>query len=202
MNEMPTNRIQHLGAGREVSEQRRRRVSREEVRMKARQAESGVELRRDNMRRGTLLVLMLFVATAVLAGVAGATSTKADKTIAVVERSTTGPFFINDTGATGDSVGDLQIFANDIYNKPNTTKVGTDQGFCVRVVAGKAWECWWTIILSKGQITVQGPYFDAGPSALAITGGTGAYRNARGWMDLKARNAQGTESDFVYHLLG
>ena len=35
---------------------------------------------------------------------------------------------------------------------------------------------------------------------LAITGGTGAYRDAHGQMTLHARNAKGTEYDFIYDL--
>jgi hypothetical protein len=37
---------------------------------------------------------------------------------------------------------------------------------------------------------------------LTVTGGTGAYRNVRGQMDLKYRNPAGTEFDFVFHLIG
>ena len=55
----------------------------------------------------------------------------------------------------------------------------------------------------KGQITVQGPFYDDGSdSTLAITGGTGAYRNARGSMELHWRNPEGTEFDFVFHVIG
>jgi hypothetical protein len=54
--------------------------------------------------------------------------------------------------------------------------------------------------LPGGQITVEGPFFDTGDSRLAITGGTGAYRKARGSMELTYRNPAGTEFDFVFHL--
>ena len=36
---------------------------------------------------------------------------------------------------------------------------------------------------------------------MAITGGTGAYKSARGQMTLHARNAQGTEFDFTYEIV-
>ena len=55
--------------------------------------------------------------------------------------------------------------------------------------------------LTKGQITVEGPFYDKKNSAPAITGGTGAYAGARGRMELKSR-AGGTKYDFVFHLLG
>jgi hypothetical protein len=124
---------------------------------------------------------------------------KAGKTLTVVERATTDAVTNPGTGAGG--VGDILTFANDVYDKSNATKVGSDQGSCVRVVVGK-WECMWTTILAKGQITVEGPFLDTGNSTLAITGGTGAYRNARGEMVLEYRNPAGTEFNFVFHLIG
>lgn len=59
-----------------------------------------------------------------------------------------------DLGAKGDSAGDLLTFANPIFDAANQTQVGTDQGYCVRIVAGKSWECFWTLRLKEGQITV------------------------------------------------
>ncbi len=106
-----------------------------------------------------------------------------------------------DTGDKGDSAGDLLTFANDIYDEADANKVGTDNGFCIRVVAGKSWECFWTLTLADGQITVEGPFLDAGDSVLAVTGGTGKYAVARGEMALHARNAEGTAYDFKYSLM-
>ena len=62
------------------------------------------------------------------------------------------------------------------------------------------WECIWTTFLAEGQITVEGPFSDTGNTKLAITGGTGAYGSARGWMELKYHNKKGTEFDFVFHV--
>jgi allene oxide cyclase len=56
-------------------------------------------------------------------------------------------------------------------------------------------------LLPRGQITVEGPFYDTRDSVLAITGGTGAYANARGSMELKSR-ASGTEFAFIFHLIG
>ena len=56
---------------------------------------------------------------------------------------------------------------------PTPQKVGTDQGYCLRVVAGASYECTWTTFLPGGQIVVAGPFYDAKDSTLAITGGTG-----------------------------
>jgi Allene oxide cyclase barrel like domain len=56
------------------------------------------------------------------------------------------------------------------------------------------------LTLNDGQITVEGPFYDAKDSVLAVTGGTGAYAGARGEMKLHARDAQGSAYDFVYSL--
>ncbi len=127
-----------------------------------------------------------------------AANASAAEVIAVVERADTDA--VTDTGAKGDSAGDVLTFANPVYDKANKTKIGTDQGFCIRTVPGKAWECLWTLSLKDGGLTVQGPFLDAGDSVLAITGGTGKYAAARGQMKLHARNEKGTEYDFVYEL--
>jgi len=116
----------------------------------------------------------------------------------VVERATSDA--VTDLGAKGDSVGDVLTFANEIYDADNKNKIGSDNGFCIRTVVGKAWECFWTLSLAKGQITVEGPYLDAGDSVLAVTGGTGSYATERGEMALHARDAKGSEYDFVYTL--
>jgi hypothetical protein len=106
-----------------------------------------------------------------------------------------------DLGAKGDSVGDLLVFANKVYDAGNKTQVGSDNGYCVRTVVGKSWECFWTLTLKAGQITVEGPFMDTGDSLFAITGGTGKYAGARGSMKLHPRDATPTGYDFTYDLL-
>jgi allene oxide cyclase len=116
----------------------------------------------------------------------------------LVERATTDA--VLDLGATGDSPGDVLTFGNEVYDAENKNKLGSDNGWCIRTVAGKAWECFWTLFLQDGQITVAGPFMDGADSLLAVTGGTGKYKNTRGEMSLHARDAQGTAYDFVYRL--
>ncbi len=103
-------------------------------------------------------------------------------------------------GKAADNRGDVLTFANDVFDAANKTKVGRDQGFCIRITVGKADECLWTLMLAGGQITVEGPYLDAGDSVLAVTGGTGKYADVRGQMTLHSRDAKGTEYDFNYTL--
>jgi hypothetical protein len=119
------------------------------------------------------------------------------RTITVIEHATTDT--TTDTGAKGDSVGDILTFANEVFDATDTTKAGTDNGYCLRTVAGTAYECNWTTFLAGGQITVEGPFFDAKDSTLAITGGTGRYRGARGEMELHSRD-NGAKFTFVFHI--
>jgi hypothetical protein len=144
--------------------------------------------------------LAAFAATALVlaAGAAGsAGAANSGKTISVIEHPNTDT--TTDLGKKGDSVGDILTFANPVFDSKDAKKVGSDQGFCVRVKVGASYECTWTNFLKGGQIVVQGPFFDAKPSDLAITGGTGKYATARGWMHLESINGE-EEFSFVFHI--
>jgi hypothetical protein len=119
--------------------------------------------------------------------------------ITVVERAVSDS--VVDLGPQGDSVGDQLAFANPVYDRTNSHKVGRDQGSCVRTVAGKAWQCSFTTSLAHGSLVVEGPFYDTKDSVLAITGGTGSYSRARGAMHLHARNAKGTAFTFRFIVL-
>jgi allene oxide cyclase len=106
-----------------------------------------------------------------------------------------------DLGAKGDSVGDTLVFANGVFDSANKAQVGTDQGYCVRTIVGKSWECFWTLTLQAGQITIEGPFLDEGDSLFAVTGGTGKYAGAKGSMKLHPRDAKSSSYDFTYDLL-
>ena len=121
------------------------------------------------------------------------------RAITVIEHATTDT--TTDTGAQGDSVGDILTFANEVFDAADKAKVGTDNGYCLRTVKGAAYECNWTTFLSGGQITVEGPFLDASDSTLAITGGTGRFRGARGTMELHSRE-NGAKFAFVFHVKG
>jgi len=118
----------------------------------------------------------------------------------VTEHNTTQ--VITDVGASGDSAGDILTFGqNEVFDADDKNKVGFDQGICFRIVPGKAWECVWTLALEKGQLTVEGPFYDKGDSVLAITGGTGEYAGARGEMALSDVSGDaGTAYSFTYRI--
>jgi hypothetical protein len=140
------------------------------------------------------LVIVVALATTALG------STK--QTIKVVEHATSDATV--DIGGSGDTEGDILWFANDVYDSSDTEVVGHDQGQCFRTsVADGAWECNWTTFLDGGQITVEGPFYDAADSVVAITGGTGAYRAAQGQMKLHCYVGSDDvgRCDFVFKLI-
>jgi allene oxide cyclase len=116
----------------------------------------------------------------------------------LVEHATTDA--VTDTGACGDSAGDILTFSNEVYDATTRTRSALDQGICFRTVPGKAWECSWTLNLEKGQLTVEGPFYDSADSVLAITGGTGEFAGALGEMALSARGTKGDAYNFVYRI--
>jgi allene oxide cyclase len=150
------------------------------------------------------IVMALAAALTAAAIVAATTSAKparahtAGTTVHVIEHALTDKEIA--TGGGKDVKGNILTFNNPVYNTANKTKVGHDEGFCTRIQPKQhIWECLWTTFLAGGQITVQGPYYDTHNSVLSITGGTGAYKNARGEMPLLARDG-GQEYDFIFHL--
>ena len=145
------------------------------------------------------LIALILLAALLFAACGSAVPAPTTTTLHLVERATTDA--VGDVAPEGDSVGDVLGFANEVFDQNNQNKVGTDNGACTRTAVGAAWECVWTVTLSDGSITVEGPFYDAGDSVLAITGGTGAYKEARGQMKLHARNAEGTEFDFIYEII-
>ncbi|MGI8571069.1 MAG: allene oxide cyclase family protein [Solirubrobacteraceae bacterium] len=119
-------------------------------------------------------------------------------TVHVIEHAVTDT--VIHSAGPGDVTGNLLTWHNKVYNPANVEQVGTDQGSCIRIAPAEgSWECNWTTFLKGGQITVQGPYYDTKNSVLSITGGTGAYSDARGEMNLISREG-GTQYDFVFHL--
>jgi allene oxide cyclase len=125
--------------------------------------------------------------------------------IHVVEHAITDTVGDADNGkASPDALGNVLAFHNPVYDVHGRKRVGVDNGQCTRTIADPkngVWECFWTVILAGGQITVEGPFDDNGTDTiLAITGGTGAYRAAHGQMRLHLRNNSPLQYDFFYEV--
>src|SRR4029077_2450269 len=122
------------------------------------------------------------IAAACLAGVlAGCGSSDDTTTVKLVEHAETDTVRHIGPANEEDSVGDVLAFANPVFDAEDGKQVGSDNGSCIRTAVGKAWECIWTVKLSEGQLTVEGPFYDGGKdSQLAITGGTDSYDDASG----------------------
>ena len=79
-----------------------------------------------------------------------------------------------------DSVGDEDVFAADFYARGE--KVGFDAGVCKLVRPPALFHCVGTNKFAAGDLTAQflHDYSQGGSGRFAITGGTRAYRGARG----------------------
>jgi allene oxide cyclase len=145
-----------------------------------------------------MALVVVVVGSALTISFARNRAVTAPTTLSVIEHAVSDK--VIDTGKAGDTSGDLLTFNNPIYDSANKTKVGHDQGDCIRISPKQGtWECrWLTFIAGRGAIMVEGAFFDGRDNTIAITGGTMEFRNARGSMKLVARKGG---YDFVFMLL-
>jgi hypothetical protein len=90
-----------------------------------------------------------------------------------------------DLGAPGPSQGDEMVLHDLVFTPDGRTQVGYDGGSCVFFDVAKPEEnCTVTFSLPGGDIMTQ--FLNSPPPAktLAVTGGTGIYRNVRGQGEL------------------
>lgn len=155
------------------------------------------------MRRTLALVVagLLVAGGAWITSIVASSSATAATTLTVIEHAVNDR--VTDVGKAGFGRGDLLTFRNPVYDQTNTTQVGTDQGYCIRITKypkGQdegSWQCTWTTFLESGSIVVESPYYDTGLGVGAITGGTGAYVGASGSLDLSCTE---TECTFTFNL--
>jgi Allene oxide cyclase len=154
-----------------------------------------------------LVVLGLAVAMLVINTGVFAARAKSDINIHVIEHALTDTVGDVANENSPDALGNVLAFHNPVFDPTDTKQVGVDNGQCTRTIADPTngvWECFWTVILRGGQITVEGPFNDNfTDTELAITGGTGAYQDAHGQMRLHVHtivNGVTTEYDFFYQV--
>ncbi len=159
-----------------------------------------------NFRFGLAVASVAAIALS-LAGTASA-SESAHGDLTVVEEAITDtevPAFTTDKVpvVSTDTAGAILVFHNQLFNKTDTTNVGSDRGDCTRINPNEfgtgvgTWECRWTNFLPGGQITVEGPFNDNSDTIVSITGGTGVYAHARGQMLLQSVLV-GTDQDYNF----
>ena len=111
-----------------------------------------------------------------------------------------------DLGEPGDSLGDQFVTSSDLFRAGE--KVGVDGVVCTLVrlepMVSATSQCVATAEFRKGQITVQGlltfsEETEGEPFLLAITGGTGKYKEAHG--ELKVVQMSETESRLTFKII-
>jgi hypothetical protein len=119
--------------------------------------------------------------------------------LVVIARPTPGEDQLIDVGPAGDSPGDYVVFAEDLLT-PAGRLVGHDSSQCTLMFRDELY-CQGSFVFDgKGQIIVEGVLPGAPPDTLAVTGGTGKFRNARGQAFLLPGPNEG-ETKFVFALL-
>jgi allene oxide cyclase-like protein len=100
-----------------------------------------------------------------------------------------------DLGDAGDSVGDQQLFTMDVFQ--GTKRLGESHVVCTKVridATGSIAQCENVTSLPGGQITASGAVTSADeetrPFVQAITGGTGAYKQAHGQLTVSEAGPQ------------
>lgn len=141
-------------------------------------------------RKVTLGALAGMVLALVYAGVTQATDGRGDHdlVIRVISRATPVNDFV-DTGAPGSTPGDLYVFSDRLFSPSAPSRqIGTVDGHCVLIQPAELrFDCSLTTRFAEGDIVSAGTIrlVEGTTSVGAITGGTGAYENARGEGALK-----------------
>jgi hypothetical protein len=126
---------------------------------------------------------------------AGADITTAT-TIVVISRNETETDI--DNPPAGTSQGDEGAVHSPLFTRSGA-EVGTlDVHFVITSVDPFAIQAMFTASLSKGQLTAQGVATEEASFTAAVTGGTGAYRNARGQVTVRF---QANQVVLTYHLI-
>jgi allene oxide cyclase len=155
-------------------------------------------------RRRRLQVITAASISMAIAAAGGTNLACAGETLHVIEHVLAEPTI--HVGAKGetDSMGDLNVFANPVFDSTNTRQVGTLQGSCVRVIVGKSWECSFALVLGAYRLVLEGPYDDTGANVMAITGGTGRFAGAKGQLNPHLREPKAgvpPASDLIFTIL-
>jgi hypothetical protein len=124
------------------------------------------------------------------AGYAAASSPELQHPVVIRTLEVGGSFSFVDFHKKGDSAGDIQTIWHQLWDHKQTHRLGRVQVVCHDIQAKPLWlECTASMILHDGIVEVAGPFHLNPDGSLpvnvwAVTGGTGRFRNARGFMTL------------------
>ena len=141
----------------------------------------------------TLAIAVLALGGTAYAGSPGHGPKPHERTFALLEASTSpAPAFI-DLGAPGPSAGD-EVVITDGLTSEDGTPAGEFSQVCTLTKPGSSpmngtFECIGSLALENGTLTIAGPFSPgAAEQAQAVTGGTGAFRTARGDTTVRAED--------------
>lgn len=143
------------------------------------------------MRRALKLsAVVASVLAAATASMAYANASSDHDGVEVIQatRTTVEETFLDLDHSGGPTLGDQQVFSADFFM--DGRKIGFDGGTCTLVRTPETYQCVATNSLPRGGFSVQGLLDFSrgeGPYTLAITGGTRAYRLARGEVEVILR---------------
>jgi allene oxide cyclase len=102
-----------------------------------------------------------------------------------------------DNPPSGPSAGDAVTFTGTLVGHRN----GTEQGSCTFVTSTRT-QCSISASFASGQLVFNGILpFDQTDFEIPLTGGTGEFSRARGFVAVHVTNATGTVDDLVIHIL-
>jgi allene oxide cyclase len=110
--------------------------------------------------------------------------------------------FVDDPPA-GESVGDRFALDDSLFDATNTRRVGRTFSVCTQIGTSPTFfQCVVTVVIGNDSLEAQGG-FDLATTAstLAITGGTGRYRRARGEVIVRTDPATPDEAVLDFRLV-
>ncbi|KAL3682369.1 hypothetical protein R1sor_000391 [Riccia sorocarpa] len=118
------------------------------------------------------------------------------------------PFLVkNNKTSQVPCIGDLVPYSNKVYDSTGKKYLGRSAGLCVEVLhdsasGGDLFETTMSHYVGDyGHLSSQGPYLTYADSEMAVTGGSGIFRGARGWVH--CHNIEGPlKLIYTYHLKG
>lgn len=124
-------------------------------------------------------------------------------TLVTLADATRGTKSAMDIGPPGPSQGDLFVFEQPLMDEQRRD-IGHNNGYCVTTLPGVHSQCQWTLLFTNDNgvvvstLVVAGQEYEAGPSTVAVIGGTGTYAGYGGTL-LTTPNPDGTFTQ-VLHL--